>query len=138
MKRNIFAIIVLTLVGMLVLSACGGGGGSSGGATNVTVTMTEFKFDPPTVTVSAGAKVNLTLTNNGTTQHSWVVMKQGTKVSGTFTDADKANIYFSQVVDAGKTVNTTFTAPSTAGDYQIVCDLPGHLEAGMQGTLTVK
>ncbi|MGE5224415.1 MAG: plastocyanin/azurin family copper-binding protein [Omnitrophica WOR_2 bacterium] len=138
MKKHVLAIIALALVGLLVLSACGGGGGSSGGATNVTVTLTEFKFDPATVSVPAGAKVNLTLINNGSAQHSWVVMKQGTKVNGTFTDADKANIYFSQVVDAGKTVTATFTAPSTAGDYQIVCDLPGHLEAGMQGTLTVK
>lgn len=138
MKKHVLAIIALALVGLLVLSACGGGGGSSGSATNVTVTLTEFKFDPATVSVPAGAKVNLTLTNNGSAQHSWVVMKQGTKVNGTFTDADKANIYFSQVVDAGKTVTATFTAPSTAGDYQIVCDLAGHLEAGMQGTLTVK
>ncbi len=141
MKKNkLFAISMIALAVVLVLAACGGSGGGSGsgGSTNVTVTMKEFAFDPANVTVPAGAKVSLTLTNNGSVQHTWVVMKQGTKVSGSFTDADKANIYFSQAVDPGKTVTATFTAPSQAGDYQIVCDVPGHFEAGMQGTLTVK
>ncbi len=142
MKKNkLFAISMFALAAVLILAACGGSGGGSnsgGGSTSITVSMKEFAFDPANVTVPASANVNLTLTNNGSVQHTWVVMKQGSKVSGSFTDADKANIFFSQAVDPGKTVTTTFTAPSQPGDYQIVCDISGHFEAGMQGTLTVK
>ena len=126
------AILVLSLV----LTACGGGGGSASGGNTINTTMTEFKFDPNTWTVSAGQQVTLKLTNSGTVEHSWVLMSK--PVSGSFTDADKANILFSKTVPAGQSDTVTFTAPSTAGSYQVLCDVPGHFEAGMAGTLTVK
>ncbi len=139
MNKKFMILGSLILLGALILSACGGGGsGGSGGGTNVTVTAKEFSFDPANVTVPAGAKVNITFKNTGSVQHTWVIMKQGTKVSGSFTPADQANIYYSIKADAGQTATGTFTAPSSAGSYQIVCDIPGHFEAGMQGTLTVQ
>ena len=39
---------------------------------------------------------------------------------------------------AGETVEVTFKAPTAAGDYPYVCSFPGHFQAGMRGTLTVK
>ena len=39
--------------------------------------------------------------------------------------------------DPGTTETGTFTAPA-AGDYQIICMVPGHFSAGMEGTLTVE
>lgn len=130
------AIIGLVMVFSLVLAACGGGGGSSSGGSTINATMTDFKFDPAAWTVTAGQQVTVNLTNNGSTEHSWAVMSK--PISGSFTDADKANVLFSKSVPAGQTANATFTAPSTAGDYQVICDIPGHFEAGMVGTLTVK
>ncbi len=129
-------IIGLVMVLSMVLAACGGGGGSSSGGSTISATMTDFKFDPNTWTVTAGQQVTLNLTNNGSTEHSWALMSK--PISGSFTDADKANVLFSKTVPAGQTATATFTAPSTAGSYQVICDSPGHFEAGMQGTLTVK
>lgn len=42
---------------------------------------------------------------------------------------------------AGKVVQSgesTFSADFTPGKYQYICEVPGHLQAGMKGTLTVK
>jgi uncharacterized cupredoxin-like copper-binding protein len=119
----------------LVLTACGGSGSSSGGGNTLNVTMNEFKFDPADGTVTAGQQVTLNLTNSGTVEHSWVLMSK--TISGSFTDADKANVLFSKTVPAGQKATVTFTAPA-AGTYQVVCDVPGHFEAGMVGQLTVK
>ncbi len=136
MKINRITVIsAAMLIAVLVLTACSSGGSSSG--TSLTVTTTEFAFNPANVSVPAGASVNLTLKNAGTVEHTWVVLKQGVNVT-TATGLDPASIYFSSKVEPGQSASFTFTAPATAGDYEIICDLPGHLEGGMKGTLTVK
>jgi azurin len=38
---------------------------------------------------------------------------------------------------AGETVEVTFKVPA-AGTYTYLCTFPGHFQAGMRGTLTVK
>ncbi len=137
MKTNrITAISAVMIIAVLILAACSSGGGSSGG-TSIKVTATEFSFNPANITVPAGANVSLTVVNSGSVQHTWVILKQGVNVT-TATGLDPNSIYFTSKVDAGQTATFNFTAPSTPGDYQIICDLPGHLEGGMKGTLTVK
>ncbi len=136
--KRITAIGAVLLVFVFVLAACSSGGSSNGsGGTSIKVTTTEFAFDPATVSVPAGANVTLTLVNSGTVEHTWVVLKQGVNVT-TATGLDQNSIFFSSKVEPGQTTTFNFTAPATAGDYQIICDLPGHLEGGMKGTLTVK
>ncbi len=125
-KRSVMLIVALLVVATLVV-ACGGGGGSSSGggggnALNVTVTGTEFKFDPATITASPGQTINLTFKNAGTVRHTFVIKEANVNVGA----------------DAGQTATATFKAPSTAGTYTYFCDVPGHEEAGMKGTLTVK
>ncbi len=124
-RRTIVFLTAIALVAVLV-TACGGGAssGSAGGgaAKNVTVTATEFKFDPATIDATPGQTINLTVKNNGTIQHTWVLPQSNVKLT----------------IDPGKTVSQTFTAPSTPGTYQYECDIAGHKEAGMVGQLVVK
>jgi plastocyanin len=128
MFRKRLVILVFAILGLAALiAACGpgasGGGGGGGGssAVNVTITATEFKYDPNTISASPGQQVNITLVNKGTVKHTFVL-----------TEAN-ANI----TADAGQTATGTFTAPA-AGTYTFFCDQPGHKDAGMTGTLTVK
>ncbi len=136
--KKLNLILILTLLFGLALTACASSGGSSsGGSNSYNVTMTDFKFQPDTLNVSAGQTLTVNLQNTGSVQHTFTVMK--TPVSGSYTQADAGNIYFnSDVIQAGSSKTVTFTAPSTAGTYQIICTVQGHLEAGMHGSLVVK
>ncbi len=135
MKKLSIILILALLVG-LALTACESSS-SSGGGNSFNVTMTDFKFQPDTLNVSAGQTVTVNLKNSGSVQHTFTVMK--TPISGSYTSADAGNIFYnSDVVQPGASKTVTFTAPSTAGTYQIICTVQGHFEAGMHGSLVVK
>jgi cytochrome c oxidase subunit 2 len=123
-RRTIVLFAVVALVA-IALSACGGGaaGSTSGGSSplNVTVTATEFKFDPTAINAAPGQTINITLKNTGSVDHTFV-----------FAPAN-----FKMTVAAGKSDTKSFTAPA-AGTYDFTCDIAGHKEAGMTGKLIVK
>lgn len=125
-RRTIVLFAAVALVA-LMLSACGGGasGGGGGGASApqaVTITTIEFKFDPATLNATPGQSINLTVKNNGSVQHTFVLNASNVKLT----------------IDPGKTATQTFNAPAQAGTYQYECDIAGHKEAGMVGQLVVK
>jgi plastocyanin len=122
------------IVGALLfgLTACGGN------SNTITVTTTDFKYDPQTWTVSAGQAVTLTFTNKGATEHEWVLLKKGTTVTLPFDADDEDKVFWEIEAQPGGTKTETFTAPSEAGTYTVVCGTPGHLEQGMEATLVVK
>jgi plastocyanin len=127
MRRAGAVAIAVPAVSML-LAACGGGGGgggtSGGGGGKITIEMSEYKYNPSTITVSPGASVTVTLKNAGTLQHDF--------------HCDQINPTGSPLVDPGKSLDFTFTAPSQAGTYDFWCTVPGHKELGMVGKLEVK
>lgn len=119
-----------------LLAACGGRGSQP--STSIKVTMTDFQFTLNSFTVPAGQQINFTATNNGGVEHSFVIMKLGSEVKDHFTGQDQVNVYCKKTeIGVGQTVNATFTAPNQPGDYQVVCAVPGHFEAGMVATLKV-
>jgi plastocyanin len=130
--KKFLVVLGLLMALSMALAACGG---SSAATSNTAkVTMTDFAFDPATITVSAGKEVNITLVNDGNVDHNFVVMSK--PVSDTFTDADKANVVWQKDVAKGQTVTDKFTAPAE-GEYQVVCAIPGHVESGMVAKLVV-
>jgi uncharacterized cupredoxin-like copper-binding protein len=78
--------------------------------------------------------VTLTLNNQGTMEHTFAVIAEGGRVSSAAELGDTEPV---AGAEAGASVNAAFTAPSEPGPYQVVCTIPGHLEAGMEATLTV-
>ncbi len=133
MKKSSLLIAILVITS-LVLTACGGGDKPS---TNLKVDFTDFAFTPNTWIIPAGQEITLEATNSGAVIHEFVIMKLGTTVGEDFGDEDEENIYWEVEAEAGQTVTVTFTAPSEAGEYQIVCGTEGHFVAGMVGSLTV-
>lgn len=79
-------------------------------------------FDKTSLTAKAG-KVTIDFNNPAPLEHD-VAIEQGGK-----------QIAVSELVTQGKTSVTADLAPGT---YTFLCTVPGHAEAGMQGTLTVK
>jgi uncharacterized cupredoxin-like copper-binding protein len=130
MKR-LFLIAAILLSLMLV--SCGGGGAS----TKIDVTMTDFQFQPNQFTVPAGQEITINATNNGAVVHNFVIMKFGTSAGPSFDDQDVPNVFWQVELQPGSSTNTSFTAPTDPGDYEVVCRTEGHIAAGMAAKLTV-
>ncbi|MCA1553809.1 MAG: cupredoxin domain-containing protein, partial [Chloroflexi bacterium] len=94
-------------------------------ARTLNVTATDFKFDPGDQTFKAGEKVTVSMSNKGAVDHTWVL-----------TDSSNKEL-FKLEVKVGATGSGSFTAPA-AGAYNIICDIAGHKEAGMQNKATVQ
>jgi len=116
--------VVVTAVALL-LTGCGGGSSGSGQpAGSLKVTMTEFKFDPSTISAPSG-KVVFYLVNAGTTSHDMIIR-----------DSSNNNLDSSDLISAGDTF--VFTVNSIpAGTYTYFCNQAGHEASGMHGTLTI-
>lgn len=128
-------ILVLTAVLLgLGLASCGG---SAGASNMINVTMTDFQFQPSQFTIPAGQEISFSSTNNGAVVHNFVIMKLGTSAGDTFSDEDVPNVYWEVELLPGASVETTFTAPSEPGEYQVVCRTEGHIISGMIAKLTV-
>ncbi|HEV2476567.1 MAG TPA: plastocyanin/azurin family copper-binding protein [Candidatus Dormibacteraeota bacterium] len=116
------------LVAVALLAACGGSSGGGGGnaqpAGSIQVTMTEFKFDPSTISHASG-NIVFWLVNSGTTQHDMAIR-----------DSSGKTIASSELVSAGDTKEFDVSAIA-AGTYTFFCTQPGHEGSGMKGTLTV-
>jgi len=132
MKR-FSTLVALLLVFLLTLAGCGGGGSS----TKLKVNLTEFMFSPNDFTVPAGQEITLELSNTGAVVHDFIIMKYGKNVSDAFGEEDAPNVYWMAELEPGVSNTYTFTAPSEPGDYQVVCGIAGHFQAGMVATLTV-
>ena len=102
--------------------------------------MTDFAFAPNTLTVPSGQMITIRVTNNGAVAHDLMIMKLGQELtSHDHVDAEThARAYWEQEqLAAGETRTATFTAPAEPGEYQMICGVAGHLEAGMVGKLVV-
>lgn len=124
------SIVLLILV---FLTACKSGGSS----TKLTVELSDFSITPNQLSVPASAEIQIRVANQGTVEHNFYIMQYGMDVGDMFDEEDIANAYWDVEVQPDDSVDLIFTAPDQPGTYQIVCGMPGHLQAGMVGTLVV-
>ena len=130
MKRT---LIIAAVFLSLILVSCGGGGAS----TKLNVTMTDFQFQPNQFTVPAGQEITFNSVNNGAVVHNFVIMKKGTSAGPFFDDEDVPNVFWQVEIQPGSSADTSFTAPTDPGDYEVVCRTEGHIASGMTAKLTV-
>ncbi len=82
--------------------------------------MVDIAFEPTELTIAANTDVTITATNSGALPH-------------TFTITD--------VADTGEVASgssATVTVNLEPGEYEFICTVPGHADAGMVGTLIVQ
>lgn len=131
---------VLPVFLAVLLSACAGGSAP----TKVSVTMSEFAFEPASITVTAGQPVEITLVNEGAIEHDFaieVIPVQDVSTEGSMSGHDMTDEHsefaLHTATGPGETSVLRFT-PTQPGTYKIICSVPGHLEAGMTGELIVE
>lgn len=88
-----------------------------------TVRLGDYSFTPKDLTVPLGARVKLTIINDGEKRHDF-------NITGVYAIEGK-------ILEKGASEVIEFTADK-AGEFTIVCSLRGHRERGMVGTFTVK
>jgi plastocyanin len=93
-----------------------------GGTLQLAADPTQIAFDTTTLTSKPG-QVTIEFSNPAAIEHD-VAIEQNGKV-----------IAKSELITKGKTSVAADLAPGT---YTFLCTVPGHAEAGMEGTLTVK
>jgi plastocyanin len=93
-----------------------------GGTVALEASPTELKYDKTSLTSKPG-KVTIDFTNPATLEHDVSIEKEGEELGST------------EIIGAGETSTTVDLAPGT---YTFFCSVPGHREAGMEGTLVVK
>ena len=127
----------------LLMAACGGNDNSDTGtqaaskATRTPATNTsgsagglslapkgdQLVFDTSNLTAKAG-KVTINFTNDSSLTHDVVLINSSNKILGQTPEFDGGT--------------KSFSATLKPGTYTYYCSVPGHRQAGMQGTLTVK
>jgi len=107
-------------------STAAGGGGAKGGSSTVDISTPSggsLAYDQKSVSAKAGS-VTVDFNNQQPLQHDVAIADSSGKILGQ-----------TDLVSSG-TANTTVQLQP--GTYTFYCTVPGHREAGMQGTLTVK
>lgn len=126
-KAKVSPILGVILSAPLLLSGCGAAASYTANQAAKVVTIREvgsdFKFSIPNITVYQGQEIRITFVNKGEAEHNWTLDQDGYNAQ-TYT------------IQPGQTASTEFVA-SYSGTFSFLCSVPGHAEAGMQGTLTV-
>ncbi len=106
----------------------------------VTIELSEYAFTPKEITLTASQPYVVKVVNKGKVKHEFtaedffglVAFRKAQDASGEF----KAWAPREVEVFPGKEVEL-YLIPTQAGTYKLVCEIEGHLEAGMSGTITV-
>jgi uncharacterized cupredoxin-like copper-binding protein/mono/diheme cytochrome c family protein len=98
----------------------GDAGADTGATDQFTIESHDIFFQPTEIEIPAGQDVTILLPNLGAAPHNFSI--------------DALDI--SVDLAAGETKDVVINAP--AGEYEFYCNVPGHKEAGMVGTLIVR
>ena len=118
-------------------------GTACGGAGKVTITLKDFSIALDTTTASAG-KVTFAITNDGPSEHEFVVFKTDlapdalpTLPEGEADEEGAGVTLVDEVEDIAAGSTNELTVDLEAGSYALVCNLPGHYAQGMSAAFTV-
>jgi len=108
--------------------------------TTVRVDLTEMAFTPKNLTFEAGKPYKLEVRNSGEVKHEFTANSFFRSIALRKLEDGQAEIklpFLSEVeVFAGKQADLYFV-PLIPGTYEMLCEITGHREAGMEGTITV-
>lgn len=143
-------LLILLAVGLALVGCTAGENAEEAHADEQEVSVTaldELRYEPSTIEVEANRPVALTLINEGALDHDLSIVQlplageveahaeeEAHDEHEMSMDEDELALHLSATPDDRETVIFT---PSEPGEYQFLCTVPGHQEAGMVGTLVV-
>lgn len=153
MKPILTVAITALLFGAAIVAAAahdsehfsaGGPGDPKKPARTVTVIMSDdngMKFTPDHFDVKKGEQVRFIIENKGALRHEFMLASvqdndKHAKLMMKYPDMEHDDPN-AKSVDPGKTSEILWRF-SKAGTFEFACLIPGHREAGMHGTVTVK
>lgn len=108
--------------------------------TTVRVDLSEMAFTPKNLTLEAGKPYKLEVHNSGEVKHEFTADSFFRSIALRKVEDGQAEIklpFLTEVeVFAGKQADLYFV-PLIPGTYELLCEITGHREAGMEGTITV-
>ncbi len=121
-SAKLFVALAVLLGAMVVLGACGGGEDASGGGEGeITVILTDYKFEPETIELVKGQTYTLVLKNEAKQNHDFVVEE----------------LEINEEITPGESVTVEVT-PAEAGTFEVLCTIEGHVDLGMTGEIVVR
>jgi plastocyanin len=151
-KRTVFSISALALAAtLLALAGCGSSSSSSSSASTpaeAPTTSSSTATTPAPASESGSSKVSLEANPEGQLAYDTKALSaKAGKVSVDFTNSSSLPHNVTIESSSGEKVGATptFSGGSKSlsvnlkpGTYKFFCSVPGHRQAGMEGTLTVK
>jgi cytochrome c oxidase subunit II len=104
-----------------------GGAAPGGQAPPIELDLEDIKFSQKEFTIPANTDVTITLSDKGAIMHNFSVNDHN--------NPNVKNLGIKVDLNPGETKTVTINAPP--GDYYYYCDVPGHEQAGMFGTMHV-
>jgi len=109
-------------------------------APKMRIDLGEMFFKPKNVTLEAGKPYVIELANTGKVKHEFSAGKFFRSVATRKVENPGSEVkvpFFTEIeVLAGKSVEL-FVIPVVPGSFEMLCEIKGHREAGMEGTITV-
>ncbi len=119
-------VAALTVVGALALAGLAASAQAASGTTlKLSASPSALKFSVTKLSVAKPGKVTIVMSNPSSISHSIALKGNGLKKP-----------VVGPIVGKGKT--STISTTVKKGTYTFYCSVPGHAQAGMKGTLTVK
>jgi FtsP/CotA-like multicopper oxidase with cupredoxin domain len=119
-------VLVLALIAAACASTASSGGGTgaqaAGGTAKVSITLSDFKIDPSSISVPAGQPIEFDVANQGPSAHTFAIVVDGKQQA-------------TGQIQSGSTA-TLNVAALNAGTYDALCTVPGHEQLGMKATVT--
>ena len=129
MLKRFGLFLSVAMVSLVVLAACGGdddgnGNGDGNGGSDVDMEMGEMYFDPDSVSADGGSSLTINFDNAGNQLHD-------------FTIDDLSGERVHVEVPSGEEDSVTLDIPGDVDEIEFYCSVPGHRDAGMEGTISV-
>ena len=146
-------LVVLLVVAVLIITACGPSAPSTNadGSINVDVTLTDFTMESSVTTFEAGKTYRFTITNEGAVPHEFVIAEplmegEAHGAEDAHSDEGMEMMHEGLVIEVeedelqpGATVTVDSTFPDHVdGELEFACHIEGHYEAGMRSPITMK